>query len=275
MSLIITATDFSATATNAIHYSCNLAIAQRSDVLLIHSFIFPVMFNDLPLPATMIDDTQKDAEQKMNILLDNLRSQYYGINITGSAIYGNIIDAIDESTENSMAPWLIVIGNSNTAENSTWFESTLKEASKMIRFPLLAIPPQVTFKPIRKICFAIDNNPKGSDMALVQLRETVLQLNAQLHIFNSKVNGAEKVNSNLDDHTKELLLMTDPVYHFEYDTDIDKAIINYNTLNDIDWLVIMPRSHSFIEGLFHKSHTKTIAEQSEIPILLLHENDVA
>jgi hypothetical protein len=50
MPLIIAATDFSDVAENAVNYACSLATAQKAEVMVIHSFIVPVMFSDIPMP---------------------------------------------------------------------------------------------------------------------------------------------------------------------------------------------------------------------------------
>ncbi len=59
MPLIIAATDFSDIAQNAVKYACNLAIAQKADLLILHSYIMPVMFSDVPIPAALVNDAQK------------------------------------------------------------------------------------------------------------------------------------------------------------------------------------------------------------------------
>jgi len=273
MPLIITATDFSSVAENAVNYSCNLAMTQNAQVVIIHSFIFPVMFSDIPLPTSLINDTQKDAETKMNTVIDNLHILYPKLDISGKVIYGNIIDAIDVYSEDNAAPSLVIVGNSNTIENNAWFESTLREASRNIKYPLLAVPPEAAYKPILKVCLAYDNNPKGNDIALVQLRETAMQLNAELHVFNAQTDVLNRDNiTEIDPKFKELLAPANPHFHFEYAVNIDDAILEFNEKNNIDLLIMIPRKHSFFEGLFHKSHTKAIAQNSPIPILMLHEN---
>lgn len=271
MPLIITATDFSEIAENAINYACNLASDQNAQVVIIHSFMIPVMFSDIPMPGSLITDAQNDAEEQMKILVNNMKLSHPGLDIEGKVIYGDTIDALDEYSEENNKPWLIIVGNSSPGENNYWTDSTLMATFKKLAFPVLAIPPSLKYQLIRKICFAFDNKHKGNDTALQQVKDLTLQFNAQLHVLN--IQPAEDGRQSIDEHAKNRLADANPEYHFVYDADnIDNEIQDYINKNDIDWLIMIPRKHSFFEGLFHKSHTRNIAHHSHIPILALHES---
>lgn len=272
MSLIIAATDFSPIAENAVHYSCNLALAKNASLLVLHTFTFPVMYSDMPFPASLIEDTQEDAEGKMSALIERLHSIYPNLNIESKVAYGNVIDIIDEYCEHTAPPWLVIIGNSNGEENSAWFESTLNELSTGLNYPLLAVPPQYAYRPVLKICYAFDNDIKGQDIALAQIKNVTRTFNAELNVFYASKDGLNRDNvAELDTKAKEMLADVNPHYHYEYGVKIDNAIIDFARNNHIDWLAVMPRKHSFFEGLFHNSHTKNIAQHANMPILLLHE----
>ncbi len=112
-------------------------------------------------------------------------------------------------------------------------------------------------------------------MPLTQVKNFALQFNAELNVFYAKKDGMNRDNLvNVDPKAKEILAEANPHFHFDYGVNVDEAILAFNHKNNIDWLVIMPRSHSFFEGLFHSSHTKAIAQKIDIPFLLLHENKV-
>lgn len=274
MSLIITATDFSAVAEDAIHYSCNLALSREAKVVILHSYVFPIMFSDITFPATLMDETQRDAEIKMATLVDDMRAQYLSLDISGFVKYGNIIDVIDEYSEKNTSPWLVIVGNSNSFEYSAWFDSTLHEAGIDLIYPLLAIPPGFTFKPVRNIGYAFDNNVKGQTAALMQIKEFADGLNTELHVFYAQRDGLSRETVvDVDPSVKNILSGAGTHFHFEYGVDIDNAILAFAQKNNVDWLALMPRKHSFFEGLFHNSHTKAIAQKTNIPFLLLHEEN--
>lgn len=273
MSLIITATDFSEVAKNAVNYACSLAAAQKAQVVVIHSFSFPVMLTDVPMPATLMNDTQHDAENNMEHLVQKLQAAYPGTRIDGKVIYGDIIDTIEEYAQDTRKPWMIVIGNSITGDAPTWPDSTLLDAFKELKYPVLAVPPGTTYNGVEKICLAFDNKHTGNEAALGQLSGISERLSAELHVLNVQ-NNTEITDKNpdIDEHAKELLAGANPQYHILFDeTDIDERIQSFNKENNITWLAMIRRHHSFFEGLFHKSHTKAIAHHAQLPILVLHD----
>jgi nucleotide-binding universal stress UspA family protein len=61
-----------------------------------------------------------------------------------------------------------------------------------------------------------------------------------------------------------------PNYHIQGGVhDVEQAIQNFIESNDIDWVVMIPRKHSFFQGLFHRSHTRAVANHTSIPIMAL------
>ena len=273
MPFIIAATDFSDVAENAIHYACKLALTQNAQVNLIHSFIVPVMFSDIPMPASLINDAQDDAESQMTKLVEEMSASYPLLTIAGKVIYGDTVNAIEEYTEEYDDPWMVVVGNSIASETATWPDSTLIDAFKHLKYPVLAVPPAASFDPVRKICFAFDNKHNGNDKALKQLAAISQNINAELHVLNAQPDVHNQDNNmDFDEHAKTLLASVDPHYHLVYEVaDINQAIEQFIEQNNMDWLIMIPRKHSFFEGLFHKSHTRSVAHHSHIPILALHE----
>jgi nucleotide-binding universal stress UspA family protein len=273
MPLIITATDFSEVSENAVNYACKLASLHNAQVIIIHSFIIPVMFSDIPMPASLVTDAQSDADIQMNKLVGSMKMAYPGLMINGKVIYGDTISVLEDYAQENKKPWLIVVGNSITTENSTWPDSTLMDAFKKLAYPVLAVPPGKIYQPLQNICFAFDNKHKGNEVALAQVKDITLQFNARLHVLNIQPgNNNQNGEAEIDPDAKNILADAKPEYHIVSGAEnIDVAIHDFTERNNIDLLVMLPRKHSFFEGLFHKSHTKTITHHSSIPILAIHE----
>lgn len=271
MPLIITATDFSPVGNNAVRYACSLAETVNARVIVLHSFIFPAMFSDLPLPASLVNEAQNDADKHMTQLVNELQGDHRDIDIKGKVDYGDILSTLDNYTKENIHPWLIVIGNSTAGEKGTWPDSTIVDALKTLKYPVLAVPPGCSYRPVKSICFAFDNKHKSNDSALQQLIQMTTAMQAQLHVLNAQAQTTDNKVAEIDEHVKTVLLPAAPEYHIVYDTDIDSSIQQFITSNNIDWLVLLPRKHSFFEGLFHRSHTKSIAHHTSIPVIALHE----
>ena len=274
MPLIIAATDFSDVAENAVNYACSLATAQKAEVMIIHSFIVPIMFSDVPMPVSLMNDEQQYAETQMEKLVARMSLLFHEIKINGRVIYGDTISVIEDYSEQNSRPWLVVVGNSSSGENSTWPDSVLVDAFKKLEFPVLGVPQGALFDNIQRLCLAFDNKHSGNNTALQQVTEISKRLNAELHVLNVQPDVHNQDNNpDIDKNAKNILDSVNARYHFIFESaNVDGTIKDYIAANDIDWLIMIPRKHSFFEGLFHRSHTKSVAHHIQIPILALHDN---
>ncbi len=272
MPLLIAATDFSDVAKNATRYACDLAAAQHAEVMIIHSFMMPVVFSDIPMPTSIVTDTENDAELQMEKLLAELRATYPTLQINGKIFYGGTVEVIEEYAQEHNKPLLIIVGNNNAQEQDTWPDSTLYEALKELNYPVLAVPAAATYHGIDKVCFAFANEHSGIDAALTQLRDMVNLFGAALHVLNVRTDDYNPADdADIDATAKQILFSINPVYQIiPAQPDVDQAITAFTTTHGIDLLALIPHKHSFFQGLFHKGHTKAIAHHSHIPILAIH-----
>jgi len=273
MPVIIAATDFTEVAENAVHYACNLAGKLEAEVVLLHTYSYPVVFSDMTIPAPAIADEQHLAEEQMSKLTGKLRIIYPSLAIRSYIIYGDIEDGIEQFTEKNEAPMLVVAGNSYTKEDPAWMESTLMQALRNMHYPLLAIPDKTHYSEVTNICFAFDNKYERCDIALVKLREITSAIGANLHVLIAHTDITSK--EPLPDISKEAQLLLEPVkpeYRIIYGTHTEETISDYLGQHPMDWLVLIPRHHSFFAGLFHKSQTRILVNNTNIPLMALHEN---
>jgi nucleotide-binding universal stress UspA family protein len=274
MPVIITATDFSEIGDNAVRYACSLAKDNGASIIVVHSFIVPVAFSDTPMPVMPIDDSKQIAEERMKKELNELRASFPDLDLVGKIMYGDIVDSLQEYIEDEVQPWLIVLGNSGTGEESAlWLGSTALSALKNLPYPVVAIPAGVTYKGVQKICFACDYKHVTGHLPTQQLLDIVDHTKAELHVLNVDHND-KGVDAETPLETEELhqyLKPANPQFHYVDDANTDEAINAFVQSNHMDWLVVIPHKHSFFEGLFHKSHVKAMVRMSQVPIVALHE----
>ena len=271
MSYIIAATDFSPISLDAVNYAADMAVAIGHDLVIIHSFSLPVMIGDVPIPASLIDDTQKDADEQMEKLVKTVSHARNGIHLRSFVFYGTILETIEKYTSPHGAPLVTIMGNTNTQEDTTWIFSTLSDATANFSLPVLAIPPGTVFKNTPAICLALDIEMKENAAALQKVSEMAVALKAPLHVVNVQKDTFNRDNfADVNEQTSNALLAAAPKYHFLYDEDVEKAIHKYCTDNNIDMLAVIHGDHSFFYKLIHRSHTKLLSKTMEIPILMLH-----
>lgn len=272
MPAILTATDFSDVATNAVHYACQLAMAYNGDVTVLHSYYIPVAFNDTPMPVMSIDEAKTIAEDGMDRLLAQLKTQYPNLHVNTHISYGDITDSLQEHAEQTR-PWLTVVGNSSSEDTAFWPGSNLMNAMKELSHPVIAVPLEARYRPVKKICFACDYKNISELLPAGDLVSLTSQTQAQLHVLNvhkgDRDFGTEAPPE--AEALRNMLAAAQPQYHFISSNEVDEGIQHFVVEQDMDWLVIMPHKHNFFDRLLHHSHTKAMARMSHIPLVSLHQ----
>lgn len=271
MSYLLAATDFSAVSANAAQYAAGLAVQHDMPLVLFHTFVFPAMLNDVSVPSSLLDDTRADAEKNLELIAAKLRLEQPGIRIKTVVSYGTFVDAITEYANGNGKPWLMVMGNSNTQENTSWFFSMLKTVRKDVSFAVLAVPLAATYKHIERICYADDIDQQENQQMLDNLKDITLRSKAALHVLNVQEDiSLHDEAYDIGDMTRTILADANPQYHYRHQANVNESIREFCATEQIDWLVVTPGKYSLLEGLFHKSHTKALAEMLQIPLLILH-----
>jgi nucleotide-binding universal stress UspA family protein len=276
MAYIIATTDFSAVAENAVHYAAALAAQYRMDMVLLHTFTFPIMVGEVVIPASLIEDTHYDAEKRVAEMIEEITARHPTLNLNTIVAMGDILERIGQYAHEHTAPAMVVMGNSNTSGQSAWFLSTLKSATINLPYPVLAIPPGVSYIQPATICIATDFEQPENVSAMEQLNELTSELGAALHVLSVQedisYNNEVELNEAIENTT-----LKNAQYHFvnKVNVDIDEAILSFCHSNSYDWLVVVPGKYSFFERLFHSSHTKAIASKADLPLLILHGRNEA
>ncbi|MBS1773280.1 MAG: universal stress protein [Bacteroidetes bacterium] len=271
MALIITALDFSDVALNAVHYACRLATQHNAAVTIVHAYSVPVTFNDNPMPVLPVEESREIAQKNIAGILDTLTVSYPDISINYHITYGDITEALTEYAAKK-SPWLIVVGNS-LEDDSFWYGSSLLNLMRELSLPVLAIPHGMQYRPVKNICFACDYKNVSEHLPASGIVSFAKATGSSLQVLNidhdNKSYQADTVIESTALH--EMIKDANPKYHFVDNADLDAGIQSFINNNEIDWLIVVPHKHNFLEGLFHKSRTKTIAKHTHIPILALHE----
>lgn len=272
MSVIITATDFSEAANNAVYYACDMAMAYGYGVTVVHSFIIPVAITENPMPVMPIEEGRGIAEEGMNELVGRLQANYPSLAINSHITYGEVTESLSEYSTD-VKPAMIVIGNSTTEDTAFWLGSNLLSELRNLPYKVLAVPPGKKFEPVKKICLACDMKNVVGDLPGRELVEVVTRTGASLHVLNVDHNN-KNFGTDMPIESEalhDMLKGAEPVYHYIDNEDVEEGIKTFTQQNNIDWLVVTPHKHSFFDRLFHKSHTKEIVKKVTIPILSLHK----
>lgn len=274
MPTIISATDFSEVATHAVHYACGLAQDLHSDLHLVHSFMIPVTFHETPMPVIPVDEGRRAAEEAMKKLLDELVETYPGLKISGRVSFGDLIDTMEEISQ-EISPIMVVVGNSSDTETPFWLGSNLITAMRQLPFHVVAVPTGQPYRRVQHICMAWDLAEEPEKFPVKALQEIARYTGASLEILSI---GPREFGGR--ENREALMAALDPLKPALYvldSTDVEEGIFAHLSQGGTfgkkpDWLLVAPQKYGFFQSLWHKSHTKALVRTCPIPMVAIHKS---
>jgi len=274
MKTIILPTDFSPIATNALHYSIEMAKATNATLLLFHVYQVPVTFTDVPLAVVSIEELENLAAEKLKTLQQEANHIASGaITIATEIRLGNVVDEL-EALCADIKPFAVIMGSKGSSglEQMIYGSNTLT-AIKHLTSPVICVPPGKLFgSGISKIGLACEFKDVLATTPIQIITDFVNAFKAELHVLN--VDFKDR-NFNPDTTTElEALyaMLTDmkPLYHFIEHWDIEDGINEFAETNNLDLVITIPKKHKLLEGLFKPSSTKQLIYQSHLPVMCIH-----
>lgn len=267
----VIATDFSPVARNATHYACAMAAALNASITLAHTYIVPMTYGmDMPLPVMPIDEAREIADERMTEIVSHLREAFPSLSIQGELIYGEAVEGLEDYLSRTN-PDLVFLGNSGSGNTDLWMGSTVVSALRRLPHTLIAIPEEAQYRPVRNIAFACDYEHLDESLPKEQLNRLLAVTGARLHVVSIFKSVGESSGKTDPAVFSDIGGDARPTLHSLVADQVDEGIRKFATEHDIDWIVVAPQKHSFIEGLFHRSHTKAMVRMSELPLAAIHK----
>jgi nucleotide-binding universal stress UspA family protein len=274
MKTILAPTDFSATSLNAVDYAADLAVVTGNNLMLIHICPIPVSYGEVPLSASYMDDVVAGSEKQLLRLKYNLLTRTAEqVNISTRVEIGEVVFQLEEICS-SVKPYAVVMGSekNNVLERMLFGGKTIA-ALQRLSFPLIVVPPQISFHQIRKVGLACDFKNLEGTLPLDEIKMLVKELKASLyvlHVANHDSDSSAEERINESHWLSEMLWDVDSTFHIIYEHETEKAIIEYCESNKLDMLIVIPKKHDLLGKLLKHSYSKRLVLQAHLPVMVLH-----
>lgn len=273
MKKILTATDFSVPADNAVNYAAELANEMKASLTILNSFHIPISTTEPTIPMITIDELEKNSLDVMKTLKLRIAAKFPKLDVNIRSTAGFAVDEISEYASTHKSD-LIVVGITGAGKFSErLFGSTSTSLVKNTSCPVMIVPKECTFRKPTTIGFACDLKGDIHPSELELLKELTAHFNATLEVFNvlkpEEVGNFEKATHGVQ--LENILNDTPHNLHFPESEDIEAGIEHFIEEHKIDLLALVKRKHSFFENFLHESNTKKLAFHSHIPLLVIHE----
>jgi nucleotide-binding universal stress UspA family protein len=187
---------------------------------------------------------------------------------------GDLIENLDRLAHTRRAT-LITMGITGRSALSQKFvgSNTLRTVDRSL-YPVMIIPPDANYRPIKNVAFASDFIDVGKATPSVLINSVLEMFNPKLHIVNVNPDHYVSITDEVKAEKEKfetLFKDFDKEFYFIGMNDFHEAIDNFIKDYEIDILITIPRHHSGPASLWKSSHTRKLAYQSHIPILTAHE----
>lgn len=274
MKTLIVPTDFSPVSINAMNYATELALNIDASLLLLHVYQVPMMISEVPVAAVSIDEMQTSSELQLADMKSSIEHISSGkLKVYTEARLGDTMDEIQTVCE-SIQPFAVVMGT----HGASGFErvllgSTTLTAIRHLKWPVIAVPPGTVFKKVKKMGLACDFKDVVSSTPITFIKQFANEFRAELHVLNVDQNNHYFIpDSNLESgYLDSLLQDLHPRYHFLQKEDVVDAITEFSETNNLDLVIVIPKKHKLLEGIFHKSSSAGLVKHSHVPVIAIHE----
>jgi len=275
MKTFLVPTDFSETSKNAARYAAHIS-KQYPDVELI-------LYNVSDEFATgsdssPVEDDQHSRRKIMELALESIRTDLSSITAANIRCVAeeddDFIDALDRFARHNSVDLIIMgITGSTRLEQIFMGSNTLKIVKKNT-CPVMIVPPHAQFKGIQDIMMTSDFKDVERTTPVKALKNVLDLFKANLHVVN--VDDEHYVELTDEYKAERAKLETilqghNPEFYFIRLYDFVDAVNQFVEDKEIDLIVTIPKTHSFLSGMFRSSYTKKLAYHSHVPIIAIHE----
>ncbi|MHA4806696.1 universal stress protein [Flavitalea flava] len=284
MNTILVLTDFSEASLHAARYAGGLTRQFNSKRLVLlnaYKTITPIPASEIPPYQTSVfEDNSKMIFEASTAELEVFKEKLEGFvypetEIVSRAEDIDLAESINEIAAEEGAD-LVVMGitGKSRLEQMLMGSSTVNVSAECL-YPLIIVPLDAAIEPVKRIVFACDMEKVQETTPVEDLKKVLNDFKAELMVVNvtRKGNGQSAEKSGKAVLLDQLMTVYRATYHFIDHSDTVEGITHFAQERNASLILVIPKSHGFVDGLFHRSVTQKLAYHTSIPLLVMHEKD--
>ena len=271
MQVILVPVDFSPQSRNAASHAAMLAKSFHGKLLLFHAYMLPTPVSEVPYVMVTVDDLQKDNELMIKKEAEHLNNEF-GIETEWLVRIGIPSDEIKALTE-ERAVDLVVMGMKGVGGLDKIIGSTTTNCLRKLKTPVLIIPQDARFAEYQHITYATDFHNELLTRSFDPLLKIAKQFKAKVSIVYIHRDADRSEVNELDWRKNMTNILPEIEYSFVKieDDSVKHGLTEYIESSHTDLLVMLTHRHNFFERLFNRSQTTTMAYETKVPLLVLHD----
>lgn len=272
MKQILVATDFSASAANAMKYALELAEILHMEVCAIHAIHPTEGINNSTYNAIFIEDYYNNKRQALKQwVADITDDRLKHIKVTTLCEVGFLKAVIKRHIKQNHVV-MLVMGITGATGIAGIVGSNTSEVVTKIKIPTLVIPLESQFARVPVITLATDYETRLSAEDVNALNEMIKAFGPekmQVLYIDEKPDPA--LLKTQESKLKRLIKHTKPEFNYIQKSSALNGIMDFITTHETDIICLVKHHHNLVYRLFTRSTVNQIINRSVKAVLVLHE----
>ena len=275
MKTILVPTDFSKNADNALKYAIEFAKKEQSKLIILHAYQinYSEAYIAFDVLAEEKNNLRTEAESKLKALSLRLKSED---NINSELLCADdfTVDAILETIKNKNVDLVVMGTRGATGLQEFLFGSNTAKVIRNAKCPVIAVPQDATFRPLKKITYATDY--LATDINdLKKIVEFANEFKAQvtvLHVTEEIMSKESEEDSMRIFKNASLKEINYPDLNFKLvkGGDIEKTLADFVNTDTTDLLVTSVHHRDILDRIFSKNISKNLSYHTKVPLMAFH-----
>ncbi|MFD0797230.1 universal stress protein [Maribacter chungangensis] len=275
---ILIPTDFSKNALKAVRYALDLYRKLNCEFYFLNVFRvenYSTTTLTIPEPGSAeYENAKLKSEEEFAKLLemvalhhDNPKHTYHTI-----STFNYLSEALKQTIAEKDIDLVVMGTRGATANREIIFGGNTVNAMEKIRdCPVLAIPPDISFKPPAEIVFPTDYKTPFKRKELKYLIEIALMHGSAIRVlYVSKKANLSQLQQNNKNLLGEILMNVTHSFHSLSEKDVSDGITLFVASRDSDMIAFINHKHFFFGSVFSRPLVKELGYDATVPILALH-----
>lgn len=280
MKNILVPTDFSEVSEGAFHFAHAMASANEGTIKVIH-VSHPSFDTTNPMGTYIPGNFEKLKWEQLDLFVEQLGSSEkaekgaFQPPVSKEVVIGFAVEEIVRYSKNAEVDILVMGTTGEGGFLNKLIGSVSSRVAQKAWCPVLLIPKNYTGQSFKNILYASDH--KAIDEVLInEMVGFALIHDADIHLIHVK-RGSKEGFRVAKSTFEEIARTSAPNLSYQYSIVESKSVFSgiqqYIEQHNIDLISMVTPHRGFIEALFHKSLTKRMIFNMDIPILVMHFDD--
>ncbi len=249
---------------NRVQYAIDLASELGGTVFVTQVFKELPRSGSLPtVNKTLKQITASSIEEELSKL------DKKGVKVVALPLEGELLEAIPKfNLENAIN--LIVLGPESTNIKDPYFlGETSGSLVKKTEIPVLIVPENYKFAPIKKVLMAIKSGSIKKKNALVPIKEILSTFDAEMKLLQVKTSDFLPEDAEIQEELEEIISSTKS----SENATLFQGVLEHLNENHPDLLCVFRRKRGFFAKLWEENTVLKKDFESRIPLLVLRGSD--